>query len=145
MARVRSRGATRAHRRSAGNDVGQVDLFADQWKQEAAPADSGRVTPAGFGGTPDLLALVLDTIHDGLIGQLDPSGRVVQLDGDGHCRHADDDVTTVVESLLKQRYAAQGEFTTQRHGVISKNVYRVALTNSGHKIRIRWSHLRGVR
>ena len=75
--------------------------------------------------------MVLDDIRDERIGQFDTSGRVVVLDGDGHCRHADDDVATVVESLIKQRYAAQGEFTMQKHGVISKNVYLVALTGMG--------------
>jgi hypothetical protein len=127
-------------------DPGQIDLFADSVDQPASsvvPVERGK--PSGYGGTPDLVVLVLDQIHDGLVGQLDPSGRVVALDGDGHCRHAADDVADVVESLLAQRYAASGEFTTQLHGAVRKNVYRVTLTNSGHKIRIRWFHLRGTR
>lgn len=127
-------------------DPGQIDLFADSADQPAAaaaPVERGR--PSGYGGTPDLMVTVLDLIHDGLIGQLDPSGRVVALDGDGHCRHAEDDVTDVVESLITQRYAAEGEFTSQLHGVVRKNVHRVKLTNAGHKIRTRWFHLRGAR
>lgn len=145
MARIRARGATRAPRPRGGVDPGQADLFAADWKQAAVDSGSARVTPAGLGGTPDLVAMVLDDIRDERIGQFDTSGRVVVLDGDGHCRHADDDVATVVESLIKQRYAAQGEFTMQKHGVISKNVYLVALTSIGDKTRTRWSHLRGVR
>ncbi|MEU4742679.1 hypothetical protein AB0G02_19750 [Actinosynnema sp. NPDC023658] len=127
-------------------DPGQIDLFADAADQPAPVAVSAeRGRPSGYGGTPDLTVIVLDQILDGLIGQLDPSGRVVVLGGDGHCRHADDDVTDVVESLLTQRYAAQGEFTTQLHGAIRRNVYQVKLTNAGHRIRTRWFHLRGVR
>ncbi|MFD7653378.1 hypothetical protein ACFV4N_05300 [Actinosynnema sp. NPDC059797] len=124
---------------------GQLDLFATSAdKPEAAPpVEQGR--PAGFGGTPDLVVEVLDDIHDGRIGRLDSNDRVVRLDGDGHCRHAEDDVTAVVESLIDQRYAADGEFTSQLHGVIRRNVNTVKLTNSGHKIRTRWFHLRGVR
>ncbi|MEJ2854884.1 MULTISPECIES: hypothetical protein [unclassified Saccharothrix] len=123
----------------------QIDLFADQENQpvSAAPVERGR--PAGYGGTPDLMVWVLDEIHDGRLGQIDRSDRIVRLDGDGHCRHADDDVSAVVESLLGQRYAALGEFTTQLHGVIRKNVNLVKLTNAGHRVRTRWFHLRGAR
>ncbi|WP_367131161.1 hypothetical protein [Saccharothrix sp. HUAS TT1] len=145
MARIRARGATRAPRPRGGVDPGQVDLFADDWKQAAAAPESKPVPLAGFGGTPDLVPQVLDSISAGSVGQFDSSGRVVVLDGDGHCRHADDDIATVVESLIKQRYAAQGEFTTQLHGVIRKNTYVLDLTNSGHAIRARWSSLRGAR
>ncbi|MFE9745989.1 hypothetical protein ACFYOT_13860 [Saccharothrix saharensis] len=144
MARIRARGATRAPRPRGGVDPGQVDLFADDWQQAAATPEPKPVAPAGFGGTPDLVPQVLNDITAGVIGQLERSGRVVVLDGDGRCRHADDDVATVVESLVKQRYAAEGEFTTQLHGVIRKNVYVVALTNSGQAIRARWSNLRSA-
>lgn len=144
MARIRARGATRAPRPRGGIDPGQAGLFADDWKRAAATSGQKPVAVAGFGGTPDLVPQVLADITAGLVGQLDPSGRVVVLDGDGHCRHADDDVATVVESLIKQRYAAQGEFTTQLHGVIRKNAYVLALTNSGHAMRARWSNLRGA-
>lgn len=123
----------------------QLDLFGGGVDQQQPASTSERTTPAGFGGTPDLMVEVLDDIHDGRIGRFDANDRVVRLDGDGHCRHAEDDVTAVVESLITQRYAADGEFTTQLHGAIRKNVNTVKLTNSGHKIRTRWFHLRGVR
>ncbi|WP_158853073.1 hypothetical protein [Saccharothrix deserti] len=124
----------------------QIDLFADSDDQPVADTGSvERGKPSGYGGTPDLLVTILDLIQDGRIGQFDPSGRVVALDGDGHCRHAADDVADVVESLISQRFAAQGEFTTQRHGAVRKNLYLVKLTNAGHRIRIRWSRLAGTR
>jgi len=125
-------------------DPGQIDLFADQPEQVAA-ASVERGKPAGYGGQPDLIVRVLDDIHDGRYGQLHPAGRVVVLDLDGHCRHADDEITTIVEHLLTQRFAALGEFTTQLHGAIRRNVDLIKLTNAGHKIRTRWFHLAGTR
>ncbi|MCS7476388.1 hypothetical protein ACFFQW_04410 [Umezawaea endophytica] len=125
-------------------NVGQFDLFADAPEVTPAPAVE-RGTPAGYGGQPDVLVLVLDDIHDGKYGEIDPTGRVVRLDGDGHCRHADDDVTTIVEHLVSQRFAEQGEFTSQLQGVIRRKVYKFKLTTAGRKIRTRWFHLRGVR
>ncbi|GAB2972637.1 hypothetical protein [Saccharothrix stipae] len=126
-------------------DHGQIDLFAGIADPPTPVTQVERGSPSGYGGTPDLLVTILDRIHDGLIGQIDPSGRMVTLDGDGHCRHAADDIAEVVESLIGQRFAAQGEFTTQLHGAIRRNVYLVKLTNAGHKIRIRWSRLAGTR
>jgi hypothetical protein len=123
---------------------GQFDLFADQPDEITAPKVE-RGTPSGYGGQPDVLVQVLDEIHDSRYGQIDQSGRVVVLDGDGHCRHPHDDVTTIVEHLVAQRFAEQGEFTTQLHGAIRKNIYLVKLTNAGHRIRTRWSHLAGTR
>jgi hypothetical protein len=125
-------------------DPGQFELFADQPAQ-VAPVKVDHGTPSGYGGQPDVLVRVLDEIHDGRYGQIDPSGRVVVLDGDGHCRHPDDELTTIVEHLVAQRFAGQGEFTTQLHGAIRKNIYLVKLTNAGHRIRTRWSHLAGTR
>ncbi|HWO66676.1 MAG TPA: hypothetical protein VNO31_42265 [Umezawaea sp.] len=125
-------------------DVGQFDLFADAPEvTPAPPVEHG--TPAGYGGQPDVLVHVLDDIHDGKYGEIDPSGRVVRLDGDGHCRHADDDVTTIVEHFVSQRFAEQGEFTSQLQGVIRRKVYKFKLTTAGRKIRTRWFYLRGVR
>lgn len=123
----------------------QFDLFTDQADQPATAAPVQRGTRSGYGGTPDLMVEVLDEIHDGRIGQFDGNDRVVRLDGDGHCRHTEEDTAAVVESLISQRYAESGEFTSQLHGVVRKKVHLVKLTNAGHKVRTRWSHLRGVR
>ena len=125
-------------------NTAQLDLFGDAPEEVTAPPVE-RDTPAGFGGQPDVLVLVLDGIHDGKYGEVDPSGRVVKLDGEGHCLHADDDVTTIVEHLLAQRFAEQGEFTMQRHGAIWRKVYLLKLTTAGRKTRTRWLYLRGVR
>ncbi|MCS7483104.1 hypothetical protein ACFFQW_43775 [Umezawaea endophytica] len=126
------------------SDPGQFDLFGDAPEVVTAPPVE-RGTPAGYGGQPDVLVHVLDDVHDGRYGEIDPTGRVVRLDGDGHCRHADDDVTTIVEHLVSQRFAEQGEFTSQLQGVIRRKVYKFKLTSAGRKIRTRWFHLRGVR
>lgn len=125
-------------------NVGQFDLFADAPELAASPPVE-RGTPAGYGGQPDVLVLVLDDIHDGKYSEIESTGRVVRLDGDEHCRHADDDVTTIVEHLVSQRFAEQGEFTSRLQGVIRRKVYKFKLTSSGRKIRTRWFHLRGAR
>ncbi|GAA3857557.1 hypothetical protein GCM10022243_23840 [Saccharothrix violaceirubra] len=123
---------------------GQFDLFADA-EDRPEPVETRRGRPSGFGGKPDLLVEVFDLVHDGRVGRLEHSGRVVELDGDGHCRHAHDDVAAMVESLLVQRYAVECGSAVLRHGAVRRDVLLVKLTRDGQNTRTRWSHLRGAR
>lgn len=118
---------------------GQIDLFSGGSVESAATSLSLR---SGFGGKADVVAEVLAEIREGRYGRMDFNDRIVLIEGGERCRYAPDAEAEAMESLLGQRYARQGAHVQLRHGAITRDVYPILLTPTGHKLVERWSALR---
>ncbi|WIY00063.1 hypothetical protein QRX60_39350 [Amycolatopsis mongoliensis] len=85
---------------------------------------------------------VLADVRDGKFGLLDDTDRVMVLDGDGHCRAAqEDDVVMHLVSIGYVERSPARETVSCLHGVVRKPVLPLRLTRRGRDMLQRWSNL----
>ena len=125
----------------------QIDLFASP--ADPAPPAAAPPVPTPRRGRktrpqrPDLAAEVLDAIHQGQLGMLDDSDRVVVFEDHDRIRLSLDE--DIVASLLDERYVERcpaRDRVSCLHGVVRKPVTPLRLTKAGHSLRNRWTALR---
>ncbi|MFB9909666.1 hypothetical protein [Allokutzneria oryzae] len=122
----------------------QLDLFFEAPEElKVRPAIPDIRPPSGVGGKPEVADAVLDGVLRGRYGLIESTGRMVALDGDGHCRITEDE--DVLESLLSQGYLLHGDTVSVRHGAIRRDVVLLRLSPTGELLHRRWRLLRPTR
>lgn len=108
----------------------------------ACPPARGRRTASGSVGNPLVAKDVLADVRDGKFGLLDDTDRVMVIDGDGHCRTAqEDDVVAHLMSIDYVERCPARETISCLHGVVRKPVLPLRLTRRGRDMLQRWSNL----
>ncbi|MFI5589829.1 hypothetical protein ACIA5G_32600 [Amycolatopsis sp. NPDC051758] len=129
-------------------DPGQLGLFGTPTPApppapgRACPPARGRRKTLGTPGNPLVAKDVLAEVHDGRFGLLDDTDRVMVLDGEGHCRAAqDDDIVMHLMSIGYIERSPARETISCLHGVVRKPVLPLRLTRRGRDMLQRWSNL----
>lgn len=96
------------------------------------------------GGTPREAAAALADIHDGLLGVLDNTDRIVRFTEHDHVRQARND--DVIAALIRSGYVTENDQgrVSCRHGAVRRPVVPLMLTPSGRALLERWSALKGT-
>ncbi|WP_329054967.1 hypothetical protein OG738_16680 [Amycolatopsis sp. NBC_01488] len=129
-------------------DPGQPGLFdapapaAAPSAGRACPPARGRRKPLGSPGNPLVAKDVLADVRDGKFGLLDDTDRVMVIDGDGHCRAAqEDDLVMHLVSIGYVERSPARETVSCLHGVVRRPVLPLRLTRRGRDMLQRWSNL----
>ncbi len=96
------------------------------------------------GGSPREAAEALADIHNGRLGVLDNTGRVVRFIDHDQVRHGHNDA--VVTALVRAGYVTEDDSgrVSCLHGAIRRPVVPLQLTNRGRALLERWSALHGT-
>ena len=108
------------------------------------PTVAGRTPTTPAGGTPREALAALADVHDGRLGVLDNTGRIVQFTEHDQVRQAHND--HVITALTRSGYVTENDKdrVSCRHGAIRRPVVPLKLTRAGRELLERWFALHGT-